>query len=327
MKYAPVLIATVNRYQHFKDCLESLSRCVWANKTDVFVAVDYPPEEKYWHGYNQIKEYLSNCDGLEFLSLNVIYRETNYFFSGKDNLGSLLKEVFKKYDRAIVTEDDNIFSPNFLLFMNKGLEKYKDDCSVLAINGYRHFYPVLFSGNTFFRQNVNFSAWGFGIWLDKYDQYINKISPEYFREKLSIRNFLRVLKNSGNSHAIQFLKESQATMATKSDWTIGILMALENMDVVMPRISMVRNMGWDNSGLHCKISTSNDYLASIHMNQTISSDSDFDYIGTGKEYYSENRKIFKKSSYEQVSILHLIFNVVKFLFKSLFVCIKLKLNS
>ncbi len=48
--YAPVLIPTLNRYEHFKRCLESLELCTGADKTDVYVGLDFPPSEKYHKG-------------------------------------------------------------------------------------------------------------------------------------------------------------------------------------------------------------------------------------------------------------------------------------
>lgn len=38
MTHAPVGIVTPNRYEHFKQCLESLERCTGADKTEVHVA-------------------------------------------------------------------------------------------------------------------------------------------------------------------------------------------------------------------------------------------------------------------------------------------------
>ena len=48
-EFAPVLIPTLNRYEHFKRCLESLERCTWAEKTDVYVALDFPPSDKFFY--------------------------------------------------------------------------------------------------------------------------------------------------------------------------------------------------------------------------------------------------------------------------------------
>ena len=96
----------------------------------------------------------------------------------------MIKYVSTYYDRWIFSEDDNVFSPNFLVYINKGLEKFKNDKSVFAINGYRHFYNVKFKENTFFRQNIDFSAWGYGIWKDRYEQMTHNMTREYLRKCL-----------------------------------------------------------------------------------------------------------------------------------------------
>ena len=51
MIFAPVIIPTLNRYEHFRKCLESLEACTGAEKTDVYVALDFPPSEKYVEGW------------------------------------------------------------------------------------------------------------------------------------------------------------------------------------------------------------------------------------------------------------------------------------
>ena len=60
MLYAPVVIPTLNRFEHFKQCLESLERCNNADKTEVYVALDYPPSDKYVEGGEKLMStYLS----------------------------------------------------------------------------------------------------------------------------------------------------------------------------------------------------------------------------------------------------------------------------
>ena len=58
-QYAPVWIPTLNRFEHFKRCLESLERCTGADKTDVYVGLDYPPSDKYVEGWKKIDAYLA----------------------------------------------------------------------------------------------------------------------------------------------------------------------------------------------------------------------------------------------------------------------------
>ena len=76
MNYAPILIPTLNRYNHLKRCVESLAKCTHADKTDLFIALDYPLKEEHWEGYRQIKEYVSSIEG--FNKVIIIQRDHNY---------------------------------------------------------------------------------------------------------------------------------------------------------------------------------------------------------------------------------------------------------
>lgn len=322
MIYAPVLITTVNRYQHFKECIESLSKCTWADKTDVFVAVDYPPSEKYWEGYNQIKDYLDNCDGLGFKSLNVTYRETNFFYKEGGNLGPLIEKVGNSYDRYIITEDDNVFSPNFLMYIDKGLEKYEKDQSVMAIVGYKHFLPLKYEQNSYFRQNVDFSAWGFGIWKNRMDDINNFAANDGFYRTFSLKNAIKLYKN-GRYRFIMYLGLSrQKKKVVMSDNPLSVYMALNNMDIVMPSMSLVRNQGWDGTGIHCP--TNDNVLANKHMKQEISVNTTFDYIGSGFEHYKENHRIFaKNNAFVPTSYVRVLRATISFVLKRLLSITKL----
>ena len=320
MIYAPVLITTVNRYAHFKDCIETLSQCTWADKTDVFIAVDYPGKEAHWEGYRKIRNYLEHCGDMGFKSLNVTYRETNYFYSGKGNLTTLRDEVFKTYDRVIVSEDDNVFSPNFLVYIDKGLEKFEKDPTVLAINGYRDFSPLDFDDNTFFRQNIFFYAWGYGIWRNKYINYIKLISPSFFRQKVSMNTF-RNLKKNGNAILLKYIERCFINRTIRDDNAISILMTILNMDVIMPKFSCVRNMGWDGTGINCNPATYG-RIAQAHSIQEIDDSPTFIYKGTGHEFYQENHKSIVTNSFKYINNLRFCFLLTKLIVKIIFHKIK-----
>ena len=163
--FAPVLIPTLDRYSHFKECIESLLMCTHVDKTDLFIALDYPLKEVHWKGYNKIANYVTEIKG--FKSVTIIKREVN--FGVRKNTLDAREKIFKQYDRLILSEDDNVFSPDFLDFINQGLEVYKDRKDILSITGYQ--YPVSLPQN--YKQDVylfsGFSAWCYGIWKDKWD--------------------------------------------------------------------------------------------------------------------------------------------------------------
>lgn len=295
--YAPVIIPTLCRFDHFQQCIESLSHCTWADKTEVYVALDYPAKDSHWEGYKKIKNYLENTS-LNFKKLHVVVRERNYGFGPNGNLRTLLRPIMEQYESFIMSEDDNIFSPNFLVFINKGLTKFKDDKSVLAINGYRHFYPIQKKSNTFFRQNVDFSAWGYGIWSETF----KSLPPcDYFKTNFSLKTFFRIKQNVGKNRALDYWSYYFRPFKAWFDAPMSVYAYLNNMDIIMPaEVSLVRNIGWDGSGEHCDTM---DSLAQKHLTQKISEEKDFEYIGTGFEFYEENRASFRNNSYAKVSSL------------------------
>ena len=47
MEYAPITITTLNRYEHFVRCIQSLENNGLAKETELFISVDFPPSDKY----------------------------------------------------------------------------------------------------------------------------------------------------------------------------------------------------------------------------------------------------------------------------------------
>ena len=118
--FAPIIIHTLNRYKHFKRCLESLERCTCADQTDVYVGLDYPPSDKYVEGWKKIDAYLVEKEKNNgFKRLYVKRRNHNYGVGNDNSNGSaLMKEVKEVSNCYIFTEDDNEFSPDFLSYCN-----------------------------------------------------------------------------------------------------------------------------------------------------------------------------------------------------------------
>lgn len=178
MIYAPVLIPTLCRSDHFIRCLESLKKNTWAKYTEVYIAVDYPAKESHWDGYKRIVEYLS-CDCTEFANLHVIKRPYNY--GGAANMVALRDYVLKKHDRFIRTDDDCEFSVDFLEYMDCCLEKYEDDDNVIGVTGYS--YPVdwnISNNYNAFKNNYVFPMWGTGFWRKKFYTVYAMGRSDYF---------------------------------------------------------------------------------------------------------------------------------------------------
>lgn len=248
--FAPVSIPTLCRYEHFKRCIESLSRCTWAEYTDVYVALDYPAKESHWDGYRKIKAYLETCGKMTFKSLNVVMRDKNYGFGPNGNHATLIKELWKEHDRRIGSEDDNEFSPNFLVYMNTMLELFKNDEKVYCVCGYNRRIELPESFQSNFYIDNDYVAWGVGFWR-------HKQMPEKYRTFEYLKEILKDKKEYAKlqKHSPNTIRDIVAMIKQQSfhgDVLVNVFETLEGMYSVMPTVSKVRNHGNDGTGLHSK---------------------------------------------------------------------------
>lgn len=248
-QYAPVIIPTLNRYIHFERCLESLENCVGANLTDVYIGLDFPPSEKYVDGWKKIDNYLKEKENSNRFHQLVVFRRDHNCGMGKPGSNSELLRIFvkQKYSCFIFSEDDNEFAPNFLEFMNKGFELYKEDDRITYICGYTSpMFSNLCEESSFL--NFGVSAYGLGEWTYK------NWAPQYTNEKLSSdlkQSFVRLVKLYCScpgliSMCIGMLNRN----AQYGDIRYSLYNLLHDKFVLQPTISLVRNWGCDGSGLH-----------------------------------------------------------------------------
>ena len=267
MVYAPIYIPTLCRSEHFQKCIESLKANTWAKYTDVYIALDYPPSGKYRDGYEKICNYLESREFDCFKSFNVVKREKNY--GAALNSAEMRNAIIEKYDRWIYAEDDIIFSPIFLEYMDKALEKYEDDESVIGINGYSYplAYKVNVTGANVFKQKFTFSMWGAGFWKDKYIKISEKLRNGYMydcfddvrkNEKLS-----QLIIGRYYDYMFHALTNSSRYFNAASDMALGVYMSFEDVYAITPIVSKTKNIGFDGSGICCQEITEIDNKTSL----------------------------------------------------------------
>lgn len=321
MIYAPVYIPTLNRYEHFKECLESLERCTGADKTTVYIGLDYPPSEKYIDGWRKIDGYLREKECFNKFAQLVVFRRKHNCGVGNPNSNAMLLKgyVSEKHDRWISSEDDNVFSPNFLEYINKGLEKYENDPTIFAIVGYSHPYHFKYLQNNHFRHNTDLSAWGFGQWKNKWDDFTQYIENQGLRKSFSLRNVVKA-KRHGWLRLFDYLHYCHHRgYIWLTDGVMSTYMIVNDKYVIVPTLSKVRNNGWDGSGNSSQMAMSLDgKLAERHMSQEIDSNSHFDYVGDDKTYMEYNNKVAVKESDVPMSFWDFSGKILKLMTRSLF---------
>lgn len=256
-----VVLPTLCRNQHFEKCLDSLMKNPWAKYVDVYIGLDYPAKESHWPGYREILK-LMERDYSMFRSFHLCKRDTNY--GVMKNMAALYQEVIKEHEQFIYVEDDAEFSENYLEYMLKALDYFRDDPDVISVSGYS--YPVRFKTEdkcNVITQNAIFNMWGAGFWVDKYEVFRKEIV-----EDLSlIRDYSYNLKNyklsryrrvdyincvAGIDPDHKDVRELCPMFSFPTDIAMGVYMQVNGKYQAMPIVSKVRNNGFDGSGLYCQ---------------------------------------------------------------------------
>lgn len=251
MTYYPIIIPTLNRYSHFANCIKSLLLCTHSTKTDVIIGLDFPLNENHYAGYNEIKNFIPTIQG--FKSIHVIYRKKNY--GAIKNTEDLIQYVLDRFEGFIFTEDDNVFSPNFLDYMNYYLNFHKENTYISAICGHslypRELLKTYISMNNIIESKGRFCAWGYGTWKDRWTEFSNNII--FPMQPIICNNRKSLIKLSSSLEHLNFVFNwlNNDKLNYICDFTIALYMMLHDKKAVFPLISLVKNNGYDGSGVNC----------------------------------------------------------------------------
>lgn len=309
--YAPMVIPTLCRADHFIRCIESLKRNTWAKYTEIYVALDYPSKDCHWEGYHRINEYLKG-EFSEFANIIVLKRERN--FGASENARDAYAYVWRKYDRFIRCDDDCVFSPDFLEYMDKCLERYKDNPEVLAVTGYS--YPVAWkikdNCNAFLGRQI-FPMWGTGLWRDKYIEMRSDIEGGFIKDyvlnkpisvkKMTTARYVNAINGALTDNTNDFTKFA-------TDVGCGIYIQLKDKYIVTPIKSKVRNTGFDGTGLSCPKVDNYEYSFSklnaenyLYSNQPIDMCDCFDPNIDETIDFDVNKRVLDEFDYTPISLI------------------------
>jgi len=262
MIYAPVIIPTLNRFDHLKELIVSLQNNTYAKYTELFIGLDYPPNEQYVEGYKKICEYLdSGITG--FSQIHIIKREKNY--GPLNNVDELISTITEKYDRYIYLEDDCVVSNVFLEYIDKALEKYEKDDKIMQVCGFAYsFQTKRKNANVVYIPIANY--WGAGCWVEKDKSKMQNITENYYENKIKkYFNAVRCIFTNTDAFYYIFNCIIHNKKIEYSDYMDTIYYIINHKYSVSPMQTMVHNMGYDGSGVHCDKTTKYDWVNSEEL--------------------------------------------------------------
>lgn len=296
MKLAPIVIFCYNRVLHLQQTINALLHNKEAASSELIIYSDGARAEKDEEAVKSVRTYIHQITG--FANVKIIERPFNFGLA--KNVIDGVTEIVNEYGNIIVLEDDAESAPYFLRFMNDGLTRYADNNDVACLCGY--LYPVKKAvPEAFFLYGADCTAWG--TWKDQWALFEpdgQKILDTIEKQKSSWR-----FEFDGSYPYIQMLKDQIA--GKNNSWAIRWYGSafIHNKLTLYPGKSLVRDIGWDNTGENCEINESYnvelclepiplDGAKVVHSEQGYRAFKDFFISSNGWSNFKRLRKRFKR---------------------------------
>ncbi|MBI5783960.1 MAG: sulfotransferase [Rhodocyclales bacterium] len=242
MKLSPICICPYGRLRHLQRTIEALKRNPEAAESDLYLFSDAPragDEERV----AAVRRYLPTIGG--FRSVEIIERASN------DRVGNWVggeMSLLDRFGRVISLEDDLVVAPGFLGFINAGLEKYAGDPRIFAVCGYTPSMRLEWVTQEDACLAPRYSGWGYGYWKRSLELVPRRIVD--YEAVAADPGFQHRLARLGDDF-VPMLQKELAHSLDAGDVRMNYVMARDNLRVVVPAISLVENIGFDNTGTHC----------------------------------------------------------------------------
>lgn len=250
MSAAPVVLFVYNRKNKTIDTLDALNNNYGVEATDLIIFADGAKSEEVKPQVNSVRDYIKNsfAKKSKFKSLKLIESENNKGLAKSIIDG--VSEIINQYGKVIVVEDDLITAPDFLAYMNKGLDYYENMADIGSISGYS--YPISYLKK--YKKDVYIlrkgECWGWATWKDRWENvdWEVKSFDEYVNNPQKRKEFDSIGAGLDSMLCLQMKGEIDS-------WAVRWCYHLycNKLLTVYPRISKTQNIGFDGTGTHCTV--------------------------------------------------------------------------
>jgi hypothetical protein len=259
-EYAPLLIMVYDRLDSLKKCIASLQKCEESAESVLYISSDAAYRIQDAEKIEAVRNYIQTVSG--FKKVIPIAPKENKGLNGSYN--AAINLIFKEHDTFVFLEDDIIVAPDFLKFVNEGLEFYKDDAKIISISGFSH--SVFFDVDNKLKSDVYFTnrwcPWGFASWKDKI-LAVPTLSLEELKQDLNNKKFVNNLDEIGIDLFTAFQRKLYKKDPLVLDYRYVHHMVKNDLYTVTPYTTKTFNIGNDGQGTRTK---KNEKFTSFDLN-------------------------------------------------------------
>ena len=258
--YAPIVLFVYNRPYHTRRTLEALSKNELAMQSDLFIFADGAKENASSEQLLQIEETRKVIREKQWCK-NVEIIESPKNKGLADSIIEGVTKIINQYGKIIVLEDDLLTGKYFLNYMNDALYKYENEAKVWHITSWRDPIATSNPNSSFFYPVMD--CWGWATWADRWQHY--KKDCAFFKKKFNGK-MRKAFNIDGTDKGMwqQILDNETGKINTWAIFWYATIF-LNNGLCLAPCSSLVRNIGFDNSGEHCGINSFQEISQSVDV--------------------------------------------------------------
>uniref|UniRef100_UPI0040481839 nucleotide-diphospho-sugar transferase n=2 Tax=Bacteroidota/Chlorobiota group TaxID=68336 RepID=UPI0040481839 len=231
---SPILFIVFNRPETTKEVFESIRK---ARPTKLYIAADGPREFRHDEAIlcNEVRKIIQNVDWS--CEVKTLFREKN--MGCKLGVSSAIEWFFQNETEGIILEDDVLPNPDFYLFCDNMLMRYRDDERVIMITGNNLLGSNVVSNEYYFSEF--YSVWGWATWKRSWNTYDVAIKDWPNQQLISY------LKHRFNSKLFKYyysgfnLIRDNKIDTWDHQWTYNCI--FNSGYCVVPRANLIKNIG------------------------------------------------------------------------------------
>lgn len=240
---APIVLFVYDRLNHLRKTIKALQKNELANESELFIYSDAANNINSQNKVNEVRNYIQNIKGFKKVTI----------FQRKKNLGlanSIIKgvtDIVNDFGKVIVLEDDLVTSKYFLRYMNDALNIYKKKKRVWEVGGY--VYPIAYKHRKDFFFAPYTTSWGWATWSDRWKHFERnpkKLIDTFDNEKIKRFN----IDDSENLWE-QVIRNAKGELFSWAVFWYAVVF-LNRGVTIYPKISMIKNIGHDGTGMNSK---------------------------------------------------------------------------
>lgn len=234
-KLAPVVLFCYKRPEILKQTVDALKRNYLAKDSELFIFSDGAKKDEDISVITAVRDYLKTITGFK----KVIIREAAQNRGLATSIVEGVTEIINKYNKVIVLEDDLVTSPNFLNYMNEGLDYFQSNPKIFSITGFSIPMKGLNEDSIYLTQRANSCGWG--TWKDRWS--VIDWDVKDYAELMKNRSARKAFNKMGSDMTGLLIKQKLGKI---NSWAIRWCYHQFKQDLysVHPVVSKIKNIGY-----------------------------------------------------------------------------------